>query len=138
MLWIKSLHLISIVAWFAGLLYLPRLYVYHAQTGDAPGIARFCVMEGKLFWGIMTPSALLVIASGAGLWLLSGAYFTPWLALKLVLVALLMAHHIWCYRRLRDFARDRNRHSHIYYRWLNEAPALLLIGIIILAVVKPF
>lgn len=124
------------VTWFAGLFYLPRLYVYHAQTSDPLGIARFKIMERKLFWGIMTPSALLTLGFGA--WLVLGYDFSGrWLTLKLWLVALVIVYHAWCYLKLRDFAHDRNRHGHLYYRWMNEAPTLLLIAIVILAVVKP-
>ncbi|MGI9310593.1 MAG: CopD family protein [bacterium] len=137
MLWIKPLHLFSMVAWFAGLLYLPRLYVYHAQADDRVGIERFKVMERKLFWGIMTPAAALTIGFGAWLWLGYG-FAGHWLTAKLALVALVLAHHLWCYLQLRDFARDRSRHGHRYYRWMNEAPAVLLAAIIVLAVVKPF
>lgn len=142
MLWIKSFHIIFMVTWFAGLFYLPRLFVYHARAGDQISIERFRVMERKLFWGIMTPGAVLTLVFGVWLW--GGYGFSlrapgfNWLTLKLLLVALVSAHHVWCYLRLHDFARGRNRHSHIYYRWMNEAPVVLLIGIVILAVVKPF
>lgn len=137
MLYIKSLHLLFVITWFAGLFYLPRLFVYHAQAGDAVGIARFKIMERKLFWGIMTPSAALAVASGAWLWLGYGIT-GGWLTAKLPLVALTLAYHCWCYLKLRDFALDRNRHGHVYYRWLNEAPVVLLMAVIILTVVKPF
>jgi len=136
MLWIKSFHLVFMVTWFAGLFYLPRLYVYHAGAHDAPGIARFKVMERRLFWGIMTPGAALTMLFGVWLWLGYGLG-GRWLLWKLALVALLAAHHAWCYLRLRDFARDCNRHSPGYYRWMNEAPVVLLIAIVLLAVVKP-
>lgn len=137
MLWIKSLHLIFIVTWFAGLFYLPRLFVYHALADDAAGVERFKIMERKLFWNIMTPSAILALTFGA--WLMFGyGVAGGWLTVKLLLVAALVVYHGWCYRRLTDFARDQNRHGHRYYRWLNEAPAVLLIAIVIVAVVKPF
>ena len=136
MLWIKSLHLLFMTTWFAGLFYLPRLYVYHAQASDRVGIERFKVMERKLFWGIMTPSA--VLALGFGVWLWVGYGFSGgWLTLKLWLVAGVVAYHLWCYFALSAFRHERNRRGHIYYRWMNEAPVLLLLGIIILAVVKP-
>ena len=138
MLWIKSLHLIFMVTWFAGLFYLPRLYVYHAQAGDPVGIERFKVMERKLFWGIMTPGAVLTLGFGAWLWVGYGAdYGGRWLTLKLLLVAMVIAYHIWCYLKLNDFLRDQNRHGHIYFRWMNEVPIVLLAGIVILAVAKP-
>ncbi len=135
MLWIKALHLIFMVTWFAGLFYLPRLFVYHAMSDDATSIERFKVMERKLFFGIMTPGAVLTIVFGIWLWLgdgVSGA----WLHLKLVLVAILIAYHIYCGKLLMDFRHDRNRHSHVWYRWFNEFPVLILIAVVILAVVK--
>ena len=137
MLWVKSFHIIFMVTWFAGLFYLPRLYVYHAASTDRVSIERFKVMERKLFWGIMTPGAILTLVSGTWLWIGYG-FSGRWLTLKLLLVALVIAHHAWCYLRLNDFKLDRNRHGHVYYRWMNEAPVLMLLGIIILVVVKPF
>ena len=138
MLWLKSFHLIFMVTWFAGLFYLPRLYVYHAQAGDQVGIERFKVMERKLFWGIMTPGAVLTLGFGAWLWAGYGVgYGGRWLTLKLLLVAMVIAYHIWCYLKLNDFRRDQNRHGHIYFRWMNEVPIVLLAGIVILAVAKP-
>jgi len=136
MLWLKSFHIIFVVTWFAGLFYLPRLFVYHALADDAVGIARFKAMERKLFWGIMTPSAALALLFGAWLWLGYG-FGGGWLTVKLPLVALVVAYHGWCYSKLRDFRLDRNRRSHIYYRWWNEAPVVLLAAIVILTVVKP-
>ncbi len=136
MLWIKALHLIFMVTWFAGLFYLPRLFVYHAITDDTAGRERFKIMERKLFYGIMTPGAVLTIVFGMWLWL---GYGTTggWLHAKLVLVALLIAYHTYCGKLLNDFKHDRNHHSHVWYRWFNEFPVLLLIAVIILAVVKP-
>jgi putative membrane protein len=136
MLWVKSFHIIFVVAWFAGLFYLPRLYVYHAATSDSPGIERFKVMERKLYYGIMTPSAVLAVALGLWLWLGYGIT-GGWLHAKLVLVLMLIAYHLYCGRLLADFKHDRNRHSHIYYRWFNEIPVLILIAVVILVVVKP-
>jgi protoporphyrinogen IX oxidase len=136
MLWIKSFHIIFVVAWFAGLFYLPRLYVYHAATSDSPGIGRFKVMERKLYYGIMTPSAVLAVALGLWLWLGYGIT-GGWLHAKLVLVLMLIAYHLYCGRLLADFKHDRNRHSHVYYRWFNEIPVLILIAVVILVVVKP-
>lgn len=137
MLWIKSFHVIFVVTWFAGLFYLPRLFVYHALSKDQISIERFKVMERKLFYGIMTPSAVLTIITGIGLW--QGFGFSgSWLNLKLACVALLIGYHIYCGKLLRDFKYDRNIYSHIYYRWFNEIPAAILIIIVILVVVKPF
>jgi protoporphyrinogen IX oxidase len=136
MLWVKSFHIIFVVAWFAGLFYLPRLYVYHAATSDLLGIERFKVMERKLYYGIMTPSAVLTVALGLWLWLGYGIT-GGWLHAKLVLVLMLIAYHLYCGRLLADFKHDRNRHSHVYYRWFNEIPVLILIAVVILVVVKP-
>jgi len=138
MLWVKSLHIIAMVTWFAGLFYLPRLFVYHALTRDSIGSERFKVMERKLYVGIMTPGAVLTIGSGLWLWLgygISGG----WLYAKLVLVLILIAHHAWLGKLMIDFRRDRNRHGDVFYRWINEIPALpVLIGVVLLVVLKPF
>jgi protoporphyrinogen IX oxidase len=140
MLAVKSLHIIFMVTWFAGLFYLPRLFVYHALAGpdDRIGIERFKTMERKLYRGIMTPAATLTIAFGLWLWLGYGIT-GRWLYVKLVLVALLVAFHVYLGVLLRDFADDRNRHGHVFYRWLNEIPALpILVAIVFLVVMKPF
>ena len=137
MLWIKSLHIVFIVTWFAGLFYLPRLFVYHAMTEDAAGKERFKVMERKLYRGIMAPGAALTVIFGVWLWL--GYGFTgAWLHAKLAIVALLIAYHLYCGKLLADFARDRNTKSHVWYRWFNEVPTVLLVAAVILTVVKPF
>ena len=136
----KTLHVVFMVSWFAGLFYLPRLFVYHAMTpaDDALGIARFKVMERKLFLGIMTPAAVLTIVLGLWLWLGFGVD-GGWLHAKIALVLLLIALHVYLGVLVRDFARDRNRHGHVFYRWLNEIPALpLLVAIVWLVVAKPF
>jgi len=146
MLWLKAFHVIGVVSWFAGLLYLPRLFVYHAQiqlAGIAPiddekGNARFKIMERKLFM-IMTIGA--VIAAGFGVAMLSAApdyLLMRWLHVKLALVMLLIGYHGACFALLQQFAADRNAHSERWFRVFNEAPALLLVGIVILVVVKPF
>jgi protoporphyrinogen IX oxidase len=137
MLWVKTLHIVFLVTWFAGLFYLPRLYVYHAMTDDAPGRERFKVMERKLYWGIATPGAVLTIGFGAWLWLGYG-YAGTWLNLKLGVVVLVVAYHLWCGKLLADFRHDRNARSHVWYRWFNEVPAVLLVAGVALAVVKPF
>jgi putative membrane protein len=136
MLWIKSLHIIFMVTWFAGLFYLPRLFVYHAMTDDAPGRERFKVMERKLYYGIMAPGAVLTVVFGLWLWLGYGIG-GPWLMWKLVLVLVLIAYHLWCGRLLADFKHDRNRHGHVFYRWFNEFPVLILVGAVLLVVFKP-
>ena len=137
MLWVKAFHIVFMVSWYAGLFYLPRLFVYHAMTEDRAGNDRFVIMERKLYFGIMTPTAVLTVAFGVWLWIAMG--MTPgWLQAKLSLVAILIAFHIYCGKLLFDFKAGRNRHSHVFYRWINEFPLLLLVGIVILVVVKPF
>jgi putative membrane protein len=141
MLWTKALHIIFMVTWFAGLFYLPRLFVYHAMATDETSSERFKIMERKLYFGIMTPGAVLTILFGFWTLYLAGwhAYAgTYWLHVKLFLVALLVVYHFYCGKLLRDFRHDRNCHGHVWYRWFNEVPALFLIAIVILAVVKPF
>jgi len=137
-LWVKSLHIIFMVSWYAGLFYLPRLFVYHALTTDAPGNERFKVMERKLYYGIMAPSAVLTVVSGAWLWLGFGIT-GGWLYAKLALVAILVAHHVWLGKLMRDFRDDRNQHGDVFYRWINEVPALpILVIVVLLVVFKPF
>ena len=136
MLLIKSLHLIFMVTWFAGLFYLPRLFVYHALSTDVISLERFKIMERKLYYGIMTPGAVLTVVFGVWLWLGYGIG-GGWLHAKLALVALLIGYHLYCGKLLADFKRDRNRHGHVWYRWFNEVPVLILIGVVLLAVLKP-
>ncbi len=139
MLWVKSLHIIFVVTWFAGLFYLPRLFVYHAMANDAPSIERFKVMERKLYYGIMMPSAVLTVGFGIWLWLGYGiGQGQGWLLAKLALVALLIVYHLYCGMLLDDFRHDRNTHSHIWFRRFNEAPVLVLAAAVMLVVVKPF
>jgi len=139
MLWVKAFHIIAMVCWFAGLFYLPRLFVYHAQAVDQPSIERFKVMERRLYYGIMTPAAIITILLGA--WLLS--YNLPyylaslWLQTKLALVGILFLYHLYCGKLKNDFKQDQNTYSHRFYRWLNEIPTVFLIVIVILTVVKP-
>jgi putative membrane protein len=137
MLWLKALHIVFMVTWFAGLFYLPRLFVYHAQSSDPVSLERFKVMERKLFYGIMTPGAVLTLVFGTWLWLGYGIT-GGWLMAKLVLVALLIAYHLYCGKLLAAFKNDCNRHGHVFYRWLNELPVLILLAVVILVVVKPF
>ncbi|MCG6869088.1 MAG: protoporphyrinogen oxidase HemJ [Gammaproteobacteria bacterium] len=139
--WIKAFHIIFMVTWFAGLFYLPRLFVYHSMAGnDSRGIARFVIMERKLFWGIMTPGAIVTVV--LGLWMLvanwSGYMHAGWMHTKLFLILLLIGYHVWCGKLLIDFRNGENRHSHVWYRWFNEVPVVFLIGIVVLAVVRPF
>lgn len=136
--WIKAWHVIFMVTWFAGLFYLPRLFVYHASATDAAGIERFRIMEARLF-AIMTIGAALTAVFG--IWLLAknpALLETAWLRAKLALVLLLIGYHAWCGRLVQDFAAGKSVHSARWYRWFNEIPTLLLIGIVLLAVVRPF
>jgi putative membrane protein len=137
MLWIKSFHIIFMVTWFAGLFYLPRLFVYHAMSDDAVSRERFKLMERKLFFGVMTPGAVLTIVFGLWLWLGYG-FSGGWLDTKLALVAVLVAYHVYCGKLMLDFKKDRNRHGHVFYRWLNELPVVVLIAIILLVELQPF
>jgi len=136
MLWIKALHIIFVVTWFAGMFYLPRLFVYHAMAEDTAGRQRFKLMERKLYWGIMAPGGALTIVFGAWLW--SYGASGNWLHAKLVVVALTIVYHLYCGKLLADFAHDRNGKSHVWFRWFNEVPVLLLAAAVVLAVVKPF
>jgi putative membrane protein len=137
MLWVKALHIVFVVSWFAGLFYLPRLYVYHAQSEDSVSRERFKVMERKLYYGIMTPAFVVTVATGLWMWLGYGVT-GGWLHAKVALVVVLGAYHFWLDALLKDFARDANRHTHVFYRWINEIPLVLLAAIVILVVVKPF
>jgi len=139
MLWLKALHIIFMVTWFAGLFYLPRLFVYHAMSEDEISRERFKIMERKLYYGIMTPGAILTILFGVWLWLELGLGFGGgWLHAKLALVGLLVAYHFYCGKLLADFKLERNRKSHVWFRWFNEVPVLLLIAIVLLVILKPF
>jgi putative membrane protein len=137
MLWFKALHIVFVVSWFAGLFYLPRLFVYHAQSEDSTSRERFKVMERKLYHGIMTPAFVVTVATGLWMWLGYGVT-GGWLHAKLAFVVALGAYHFWLGSLLKDFARDANRHTHVFYRWINEVPLVLLVAIVILVVVKPF
>jgi putative membrane protein len=138
MLWVKSFHIIFMVTWFAGLFYLPRLFVYHAAAQDRISLERFKVMERRLFWGIMTPGALLTVGFGAWLWLGWFRGATGWLHAKVALVAVLAAYHVWCWRLVKAFAAERNTKSERWYRWFNEFPTLVLVATVLLVVFKPF
>jgi len=140
-MWLKALHLIFMVTWFAGLFYLPRLFVYHAMSDDEISNERFKIMERKLYFGIMTPGAILTLIFGIWMlfdyaWDVYGA--SAWLHAKLALIVVLVVYHLWCGKLVRNFRDDRNQHGHVYYRWFNEFPVLVLVAIVILASVKPF
>jgi len=141
MLWIKAWHLIFMVTWFAGLFYLPRLFVYHAQCEDAAGNERFKVMERKLYYGIAMPGMVLTV--GFGVWMLVAYAWQVygqmgWLHAKLALIACMVVYHFVCGQHLKAFRDDRNGRSHVYYRWFNEVPVLFLIAIVLLTTLKPF
>lgn len=138
MLWLKAFHIIFVVTWFAGLFYLPRLFVYHSGTTDSIGLERFKIMERKLF-GIMTLGGSLAVLLGLSMIVAAPAYLSfGWLHVKLLCVAFLVGYHAWCYRLMVAFREGRNSHSERWYRVFNEVPALLLMAIVILAVIKPF
>jgi len=136
MLWVKAFHIIFVVSWFAGLFYLPRIFVNHAMATEPAEIARLKLMEGKLYRFVTPIGALAVIS---GLWLSIGYGFSGgWLHVKTTLVLLLVAYHLYCGYLVKLFAQERNTRSHVFYRWFNEAPVLLLTAIVILVTVKPF
>lgn len=140
MLWVKAFHIIFMVTWFAGLFYLPRLFVYHAMATDRTSIERFKIMERKLYFGIATPGGILTILFG--LWLISfdyqGYMHMIWLHIKLSCVLALMIYHFYLGLLLRDFRHDRNKHGHVFYRILNEIPVVFLVMIVLLVVLQPF
>jgi len=143
MLWLKSFHIIGMVAWFAGLFYLPRLFVYHADLGkdEAKAYQRFCTMERRLYRGIMAPSAILTLVLGVGLvhsmrWSFRALPF--WLTAKLILVGLLIVYHFYCGHIIKKFAHLHNQKSATFYRWFNEIPTVLLILIVLLVVIQPW
>ena len=135
MLLYKTLHIIFMVTWFAGLFYLPRLFVYHAQSDDQVSKDRFKIMERKLFWGIMTPGAIFTIIFGGLLIEYHGMPY--WIQMKILLVFFLVLYHVWCGALLQQFKVDMNTHSHVWYRIFNEVPVIFLVLIIYLVVYKP-
>ena len=139
MLWILAFHIIFMVSWFAGLFYLPRLFVYHAMSSDQISQARFKIMERKLFWIIMTPAALLTSVLGVWLLLLNWQVYLQqgWMIAKLVLVLFLWIYHLFCGHLLQVFKNDQNHFSDKFYRFFNEIPTVFLFAIVILAIVKP-
>ena len=137
MLWLKAFHIVFVVTWFAGLFYLPRLFVYHVTVSDAAGRERFVIMERRLF-GMMTMGGTLAIVFGLSMVAAAPGYLDfLWLRVKLALVAGLIIYHLWCRKLLRDLRDGRNTHSERWYRIFNEVPLLFLIAIVVLAVVKP-
>jgi putative membrane protein len=139
-LWVKAFHIIFMTAWFAGIFYLPRLFVHHAMSEDTATRERLKIMERKLY-RFITPFMYLTVAFG--LWMLFDYAWATyshmlWLHIKLALVVVLIAYHFYSGRLVKEFAEDRSRRSHVFYRWFNEFPVLLLFAIVILVVVKPF
>ncbi|MEG3592588.1 MAG: CopD family protein [Pseudomonadota bacterium] len=139
MLWFKALHVIFMVTWFAGLFYLPRLFVYHAMSEDEISINRFKIMEHKLYWGITTPGAIITIALGFYLLQNNLDFYVSefWMQLKLFFILLLVIYHIWCGVILNSFKNNTNKYSHKWFRWFNEIPVVFLIIIIYLVTLKP-
>ena len=136
MLWVKAFHIIFMVSWFAGLFYLPRLFVYHAMTEDEAGNERFKIMERKLY-RFVTPFMWLTV--GLGLWLMIDfqLYTQLWMQIKLLLVSILVGYHFYCGYLVSVFARDESRRNHVWFRFFNEFPVLLLFAIVILAILRP-
>lgn len=140
MLWIKSLHIISMVSWFAGIFYLPRLFVYHTMAEDSVSQQRFQTMERKLYFGIMLPSMVATILFGGWLIVFNAPYYLSagWFHAKLTIVFFLIGYHHICGAHMKRFAKGENQKSERYYRFFNEIPVLFLVLIVILVVVKPF
>ncbi len=139
MIWVKAFHLIFVITWFSGLFYLPRLFVYHAMSTDKISVDRFKIMERKLFYGIIMPSAIL--ATVLGLWLLIDNWLAykiqVWMHIKLAFVVLLWLYQMVCAKYLYDFKHDTNTHGHVFYRWFNEVPVVFLLVIVIMVIVRP-
>ena len=138
--WVEAFHVISVICWFSAIFYLPRLFVYHAMAEDAISNERFKVMERKLYRGIATPAMVLTIGFGTWLVALSPSYFfsSGWFHVKLTLVALLIVYHHMCLYYMKKFRSDSNTKSHVFFRWFNEVPVFMLVGIVIMVIVKPF
>lgn len=139
-LWLKAFHIIAVITWMAGIFYLPRLFVYHADAQDEVSRERFKIMERKLYRGIMNPSMMIAVALGIWMIVLNHDYYMSqgWMHAKLTLAVLMIAYHVYCGHLLRVFRDDKNQRSHVFYRWFNEVPVFLLLGIVILVVVRPF
>lgn len=139
MLWLKALHIIAMVCWFAGIFYLPRLFVYHAMAEDAATQTHLAIMERKLY-RFISPFAVLTVAFGVAMISLAPAYYlgSGWLWIKLAFVAGLIAYHLYCGKLVKIFGAQQNQRSHVFYRWFNEAPVIALFAIVLLAVLKPF
>ncbi len=136
---VKAFHLVAMVAWYAGLFYLPRLFVYHSQTEDQISRERFEIMERRLFRGIMTPSMVVTLVLGIWMLYLHPFWLTQgWMHAKLALILVLVVYHHVCIVHMKQLANGTNQRSHLYFRWFNEVPLIPLIAIVLLAVLKPF
>lgn len=136
-LWLKALHLIAVICWYAGLFYLPRLFVYHASSNDELSHQRFCVMERKLYRGIMQPSMIAVLIFAFSMLYMNPALLKqPWMHIKITLVGLLIIYHFSLGVFIKKFATQSNHKSHVFFRWYNELPVLFLLAIVFLAVLK--
>ena len=138
-LWLKALHVIFMVTWFAGLFYLPRLFIYHAMDENRASFELFKIMEKRLF-GIMTIGAALTVIFGTALVVMNWSYLfsSAWFLVKVLFIFALFAYHYYCYRFMIQFRSGLNRRSHVWFRWFNEAPALALIVMVVMVIVKPF
>jgi putative membrane protein len=137
--WIKALHILAVISWMAGLLYLPRLFVYHANVAAGSESSKtFKIMERRLLKAIMTPAMIVAWVTGLYIAYLAGFFRSGWFHGKLLLVLLMSAAHGLLAMHVKRFARDENRKTSRYFRVLNEVPTLLMIGIVILVIVKPF
>ncbi len=138
MLWLKAFHIVMVVSWFAGLFYLPRIFVNHAMAIDQADKERLKLMEDKLY-RFVTPIGALAVISGLWLWFgYTEIFYGGWLHVKTTLVAVLVAYHFYCGHLVKEFAADRNKRSHVWFRFFNEIPVLVLIAAVILVVIKPF
>ncbi|MEH6544141.1 MAG: protoporphyrinogen oxidase HemJ [Porticoccaceae bacterium] len=138
--WIEVLHIISVICWFAALFYLPRLFVYHASAEDAVGIERFKIMERKLLRGIANPAMVATLVFGIWLASLAPDYYLhqAWFWVKVSMVSLLVIYHFACIYFMKQFRDDKNTRSHVFYRWFNEVPVVILIVVVIMVVIRPF
>lgn len=139
MLWFKAWHIIAMVAWFAGLFYLPRLFVYHADAKDELSLQRFKVMERRLYFGIMWPAAILTSVLGIAIISYAPEYYLSqsWLHWKLLMVLFLWVYHFYCGKLVKNFALEKNQYASGYYRFFNEIPTFILIIVVLLVVLKP-
>jgi putative membrane protein len=136
MLWLKAFHIFLVVSWFAGLFYLPRIFVNHAMSEEQVLSERFKLMERKLY-RFVTPIGALAVITGLWLWFDYG-FSGAWLHAKTTLVAGLVVYHFYCGHLVKEFAADRNTKSHVWFRFFNEVPVFVLLAVVILVVVKPF